>query len=441
MASRARPSSTDLPLPSAKRSKLSSSAATPSPAVAESSPSSCTSPDTTVVECTQVCDTASQQQQVEKTPGSLLLEASEELPASDESFGDDDAANKASSPGTTARTEGGVNQPQACEMGKEGVAPLACVSQISDNPPYHELSKIGDGAYGKVFRAKNRVNGQVVALKRVPVPVSREGMPPWIIREISTLRKLNEFQHPHVVRLLDVCQGNFMETISSDAGSKPLNGRLSMWLVFEHIEQDLASFISACKSRGGCSLDTVKHLSQEILMGVDFLHMQRVIHRDIKPQNLLVTRDGHIKIADFGLAKDYDFEMKLTSLVVTLWYRAPEVLLSCSYASPIDIWSVGCVIAELCEMRPLFPGTSETNQLDAIFKILGKPAREEWPDNVSLTWDAIPNRLPRPLEAVIANLDESGLDLIKQMLTFNPHKRVTASKALEHRFFDENKSS
>lgn len=115
-------------------------------------------------------------------------------------------------------------------------------------------------------------------------------------------------------------------------------------------------------------LNELQEMMHQILCGVDFLHTHRVIHRDLKPQNLLVTSTGNIKLADFGLAKTYDFEMRLTSVVVTLWYRSPEVLLGLSYATPVDIWSCGCIMAELFRLSPLFNGSSEGDQLDRIFR-------------------------------------------------------------------------
>lgn len=116
------------------------------------------------------------------------------------------------------------------------------------------------------------------------------------------------------------------------------------------------------------SLHIFQRLSKELLTGVDFLHSHRIIHRDLKPQNLLISSQGRLKIADFGLAKIYDFEMKLTSVVVTLWYRAPEVLLGLPYNSAVDVWSAGCIIAEMFAAKALFPGSSEGNQLDRIFE-------------------------------------------------------------------------
>lgn len=125
------------------------------------------------------------------------------------------------------------------------------------------------------------------------------------------------------MKLLDVCQGNYLQVASGDGMSDRIDRGLTLWLVFEHVERDLASFLTACQSRK-IPPQLAKQMSREILLGVDFLHSHRIVHRDLKPQNLLVTKDGHIKIADFGLAKTYDFEMRLTSVVSSLIYFLTE---------------------------------------------------------------------------------------------------------------------
>lgn len=152
-----------------------------------------------------------------------------------------------------------------------------------------------------MYKAKNKQTGSHVALKRVCVPLTEDGMPMNTLREIALLKQLNAYENPHVVRLLDVCHG------------QQLGNELIMFLVFEHVEQDLALYIE--KHPNGFSTMEIRNLSREMLLGVDFLHSHRIVHRDIKPQNLLITHDGHVKLADFGLAKTYDFEMKLTSVV------------------------------------------------------------------------------------------------------------------------------
>ncbi|XP_044582048.1 cyclin-dependent kinase 4 isoform X3 [Cotesia glomerata] len=319
-------------------------------------------------------------------------------------------------------------------LGRQIMGRKADGSLVGEHAHYQELSQIGDGAYGTVYKAKDLSSGQVVALKKVRVPLTEDGLPTSTLREIAGLKQLERFEHPNIVRLLDVCQGNYLQLPANAKQTESMNRGMILWLVFEHVEQDLASFISVSPP-GGLSPHLIKQMSKEILLGVDFLHSHRIIHRDLKPQNLLVTRDGRIKIADFGLAKTYDFEMRLTSVVVTLWYRAPEVLLGCPYATPVDIWSIGCILAELNRLAPLFPGSSEGDELDRIFQVIGTPSQEEWPKNVSLSWTAFPQRRPMLLKNIIPQIDSDGLDLITNLLTFNPHVRLTAAQALQHRYF------
>ncbi|XP_053570021.1 cyclin-dependent kinase 6 isoform X2 [Bombina bombina] len=200
---------------------------------------------------------------------------------------------------------------------------------------YECVAEIGEGAYGKVFKARDLKNGgRFVALKRVRVQTGEEGMPLSTIREVAVLRHLETFEHPNVVRLFDVC------TVSrTDRETK-------LTLVFEHVDQDLTTYLDKVPDPGVPN-ETIKDMMFQLLQGLDFLHSHRVVHRDLKPQNILVTSNGQIKLADFGLARIYSFQMALTSVVVTLWYRAPEVLLQSSYATPVDLWSVGCIFAEM----------------------------------------------------------------------------------------------
>lgn len=151
-------------------------------------------------------------------------------------------------------------------------------------------------------------------------------------------------------------------------------------------------------------------MSEEILTGISFLHSHRIVHRDLKPQNLLVSSSGRIKVADFGLAKTYDYEMKLTSVVVTLWYRPPEILLNQQYTSAVDVWSVACIIAEMCQLRPLFPGQSEKNQLERILELTGTP--EEWPENSALERNAFPRHSTKEPKELCDNLCDYSNDLL-----------------------------
>ncbi|XP_060521364.1 cyclin-dependent kinase 4 [Cylas formicarius] len=292
------------------------------------------------------------------------------------------------------------------------------------NNTYEAINKIGRGAYGTVYKARNKQTGDEVALKKVCIPLNDDGIPMNTLREIGLLKQLNMYNHPNIVKLLDICHGQQM-------------GReLMMFLVFEHLEQDLASYIE--KHSRGFNSTLIKRMAKEILNGVDFLHSNRIVHRDLKPQNLLVTSDGHIKLADFGLAKTYGFEMKLTSVVVTLWYRAPEVLLGLSYATPVDIWSVGCIIMELYSLKPLFCGKSENEQLGEIFKILGKPSQDEWPeDSTAIKWNSFDINSKISIKMIAPNICENAYNLIMSMLVFQPTKRITALQALNHQYFLE----
>ncbi|XP_029088760.1 cyclin-dependent kinase 6 isoform X2 [Monodon monoceros] len=175
----------------------------------------------------------------------------------------------------------------------------------------------------------------------------------------------------------------------------------------------------------------------QLLRGLDFLHSHRVVHRDLKPQNILVTSSGQIKLADFGLARIYSFQMALTSVVVTLWYRAPEVLLQSSYATPVDLWSVGCIFAEMFRRKPLFRGSSDVDQLGKILDVIGLPGEEDWPRDVALPRQAFHSKSPQPIEKFVTDIDEQGKDLLLKCLTFNPAKRISAYSALSHPYFHD----
>uniref|UniRef100_A0AAQ6AM99 cyclin-dependent kinase n=1 Tax=Amphiprion ocellaris TaxID=80972 RepID=A0AAQ6AM99_AMPOC len=266
---------------------------------------------------------------------------------------------------------------------------------------YEPVAEIGEGAYGKVYKARDLKNGgRFVALKRVRVQTEEEGMPLSTIREVAVLRQLEAFEHPNVVRLFDVC------TVSrTDRETK-------LTLVFEHVDQDLTTYLEKAPDPG-VPPETIKDMMYQLLQGLDFLHSHRVVHRDLKPQNILVTSGGQIKLADFGLARIYSFQMALTSVVVTLWYRAPEVLLQSSYATPVDLWSVGCIF-----------GTKEITR-----------EAEDWPQEVALPQSAFTPRPPKPIEDLVPDMDEQGRALLMQFLAFNPSRRISAFAALSHPYF------
>ena len=173
----------------------------------------------------------------------------------------------------------------------------------------------------------------------------------------------------------------------------------------------------------------------QIMKGVDFLHSHRIVHRDLKPQNILISATGEVKLADFGLARIYEQMQTLTTVVVTLWYRSPEVLLKSSYASPVDMWSCGCIFAELFTRKPLFAGQSESDQLSKIFQVIGSPREQDWPPEVSLSWSTFSSFRAVDLQQLIPELEADACSLMQQMLLFDPNRRISAVQTLEDPYF------
>ncbi|EAN33966.1 Cell division control protein 2-like protein [Theileria parva strain Muguga] len=283
---------------------------------------------------------------------------------------------------------------------------------------YHKMEKIGEGTYGVVYKAQNN-HGEICALKKIRVEEEDEGIPSTAIREISLLKELH---HPNIVWLRDV-----------------IHSEKCLTLVFEYLDQDLKKLLDACD--GGLEPTTAKSFLYQILRGISYCHDHRILHRDLKPQNLLINREGVLKLADFGLARAFAIPVRsYTHEVVTLWYRAPDVLMgSKKYSTAVDIWSVGCIFAEMINGVPLFPGISEQDQLKRIFKILGTPSVDSWPQVVNL-----PAYNPdfsyyekQSWSSIVPKLNESGIDLISRMLQLDPVQRISAKEALKHDYFKD----
>ena len=233
---------------------------------------------------------------------------------------------------------------------------------------YLVMEELGQGAYGKVVKAEHVGTERVVAIKQMSYDSEARGstIPAYAIREVSLLRKLS---HPNVVRLLDV----------------DVHG-CDLWLVFEFHPADLHTVLTQCH-QASCRLPIteVRQYSANILNGLYACHSRQILHRDLKPQNILVGADGGLRIADFGLARVKQQQQALTPNMVTLWYRSPELLLGAAgYGFEVDCWSAGCVIAEMCTGRPLFPGDSEVGTLFRIFQLLGTPSETNWPQATQL---------------------------------------------------------
>ncbi|XP_065137051.1 cyclin-dependent kinase 6 [Paramisgurnus dabryanus] len=291
-----------------------------------------------------------------------------------------------------------------------------CCGDMSD---YEILAEIGQGAYGKVYKAREKRDRQrLVAVKRLNISEDPDtGIPQFMIREVALLRKLEHFNHPNIVKLLNVSAGW-------------QNQIFDLTLVFECIDQDLSTFLSKA-SEEGLARDTIKDVMRQLLSGLDFLHTNTVIHRDLKPENILVSSRGEIKIADFGLSRIYTYHIALTPCVVTLWYRAPEVLLHSSYMSSVDIWSAGCIFAELFLLRPLFCGYTEIQQLQKIFEVIGVPGEEDWPMESAVCYSPVWAE-KKPTTQILPSLSHEENDLLSQCLTFSPAHRISAYSALAH---------
>ena len=249
-----------------------------------------------------------------------------------------------------------------------------------------------------------------------------EGVPSTAIREISLLK---EMQHTNVVKLKEV-----------------IHEPNKLYLVFEYAEYDLKKYMNLNKTP--LTPATVKSFLYQLLCGLAYCHSHRIIHRDLKPQNLLLDSNLTVKLADFGLARAFGLPIgTLTHEVVTLWYRAPEVLLGQkAYSLPVDIWSVGCIFAEMAQRKPLFAGDSEIGQIFKIFRQLGTPDETTWPGVTQIRdfKPTFPKWKPQPLSTRVTNLDPIGLDLLSKMIVLEPSKRISAKAAMSHVSFALNYS-
>uniref|UniRef100_A0AAY4B0P8 cyclin-dependent kinase n=1 Tax=Denticeps clupeoides TaxID=299321 RepID=A0AAY4B0P8_9TELE len=285
------------------------------------------------------------------------------------------------------------------------------------------LNRIEEGTYGVVYRAKDKKTDEIVALKRLKMEKEKEGFPITSLREINTILKA---QHPNIVTVREIVVGSNMDKI---------------YIVMNYVEHDLKSLMETMKQP--FLPGEVKTLMIQLLRGVRHLHDNWILHRDLKTSNLLLSHKGILKIGDFGLAREYGSPLKpYTPVVVTLWYRSPELLLGAKeYSTAVDMWSVGCIFGELLTQKPLFPGKSEIDQINKVFKDLGSPSEKIWPGFSELPAVKKMNFTEYPYNNLRkrfgALLSDQGFDLINKFLTYCPSKRITAEEALKHEYFRE----
>jgi len=336
---------------------------------------------------------------------------------------------------------------------------------------YTRLNTIDEGSYGVVHRAVCKETNEHVALKRIKLDreMLASGFPVTSLREINILRQL---KHPNIVGLKEI-------VTSGSSRGKPSG----IYMVMEYAEHDMKALMqrmgasyqgedaastlsgapattSSSSSASSSSLQPaafkpfripeIKCLLRQLLEGMAYLHDHWIIHRDLKTSNLLYTNNGILKICDFGLARRYSDPLGYyTPLVVTLWYRAPELLFGTKvYGPPVDVWSIGCIFAELLLNKPLCAGKTEMEQLSKILRVLGTPSEEEWPElsNMEVFKSfSLPKGRPNRLRELFPKqswtgsnvLSDAGFHLLSSMLTYNPDMRITAHEALKHPYFHE----
>ncbi|KAM6185866.1 serine/threonine-protein kinase MAK isoform 2-T2 [Rhynchocyon petersi] len=281
---------------------------------------------------------------------------------------------------------------------------------------YTTMRQLGDGTYGSVLMGKSNESGELVAIKRM-----KRKFYSWDecmnLREVKSLKKLN---HANVIKLKEVIREND-----------------HLYFVFEYMKENLYQLM---KDRNKLFPESViRNIMYQILQGLAFIHKHGFFHRDMKPENLLCMGPELVKIADFGLARELRSQPPYTDYVSTRWYRAPEVLLRSSiYSSPIDVWAVGSIMAELYTLRPLFPGTSEVDEIFKICQVLGTPKKSDWPEGYQLASSMnfrFPQCAPINLKTLIPNASNEAIQLMTEMLNWDPKKRPTASQALKHPYF------
>lgn len=316
---------------------------------------------------------------------------------------------------------------------------FAAKKTVFDVPKkYHLIKVVGSGTYGEVIAASDIESGTTVAIKKIANAFAELPDTKRLLRELCLLRQL---VHPNLIRLYDVLRPErlcYLEDI---------------YLVTDLMETDLHRVIHSTQT---LTDEHVAHFMRQILRALAYLHSADILHRDLKPSNILVTSTCELKVCDLGLARYVDYSqakekkgasgmehfVELTEYVVTRWYRAPEILLDgCRYDKPSDLWSAGCILAELLGRKPLFPGSSTTNQLNKIFNVLGTPDVVYIANihkEAAQKWLHRQRRRPKiPFTELYPNANLLAIDLLEKLLVYEPAKRITAAEALRHPYLME----
>jgi mitogen-activated protein kinase 1/3 len=293
-------------------------------------------------------------------------------------------------------------------------------------PRYTNLAYIGEGAYGIVASAFDHVSKSKVAIKKIS-PFEHQTYCQRTLREIKILTRL---KHENIINIQDMITADCIDEMKD------------VYIIQTLMETDLYKLQKTQK----LSNDHVCYFLYQILRGLKYIHSANVLHRDLKPSNLLLNTTCDLKICDFGLARvadpNHDHTGFLTEYVATRWYRAPEIMLnSKGYSKAIDVWSVGCILAELLSNKPLFPGKHYLDQLNHILGVLGSPSQEDLKciinDKARGYLIALPFKPKVPWNKLYPTADPKALDLLEQLLTFNPNKRLSVEDALAHPYLEQ----
>eukprot|EP01130_Rhizamoeba_saxonica_P006006 TRINITY_DN2379_c0_g1_i1.p1 TRINITY_DN2379_c0_g1~~TRINITY_DN2379_c0_g1_i1.p1 ORF type:complete len:757 (-),score=151.81 TRINITY_DN2379_c0_g1_i1:45-2291(-) len=298
---------------------------------------------------------------------------------------------------------------------------------------YKIIQQIGKGAHGDVYKGKRIGDGKSVALKKIrPGTKGDEGFPVTAIREIKLLKDLD---NDNIIKILEI--------VTSKGNLTRENGS-AIYLIFEFMDHDLSGLLKSFKKGGWLYESEIKCIMVQLLKGVEYLHRNKILHRDIKASNILLNNRGDLKIADFGLARYFEEgqDIRYTNKVITVWYRPPEILLGCeNYGAEVDIWSVGCIFGYLLHKQPLFHGKTEDDVLNRIFKILGSPNSIVWPSVEDLPLyefgkvGKYESQLSR-MKTITRWSDGQALDILQGLLSLDPKNRITPNEAINHDYFN-----
>ncbi|KXG52355.1 uncharacterized protein PGRI_086390 [Penicillium griseofulvum] len=323
---------------------------------------------------------------------------------------------------------------KSLEKDENGQARFPGCSNIRD---YEFLDKLGEGTFGEVYKARSKKDTKIVALKKILMHHEKEGFPITAIREIKLMKALS---HPNILQLKEMS----IERGKGEGRKKP-----SMYMVFPYMEHDLSGLLENPAVQ--FTEPQIKCYLMQLLEGLKFMHANRILHRDMKAANLLISNGGLLQIADFGLARPYDdapplpgkgggeSKREYTALVVTRWYRPPELLLQLrKYTTAIDLWGVGCVFGEMFKGKPILAGNSDLNQAELIFNLVGTPTEENMPG-----WSQLPGcegvknfGIKRgTLHTVFKDLNPAAISLLSELLKLDWRKRINAMDALKHPYF------